>query len=207
MRKKILGAVCVLIMLIGLGITSNIQENEELPAEEKGEIVAERTELTDSEHSFTPESDEKTIIERNDVIWVTSGFMDQTKVEAKISCSNRWGITLTQDEIDLLAKIVWVESRGEPVEGQQAVVEVIFNRMASEVYPDTLYEVLSQNEPVQFCSWKIRDSAEPTEKEYDSIYCVLNGNSALLRNDTMYFSTFPLTDHIETKIGDHYFCY
>ena len=45
--------------------------------------------------------------------------------------TNRWNISLTQEDIDLLAKIVWLEARGEPVEGQKAVVEVVFNRMAS----------------------------------------------------------------------------
>ena len=114
---------------------------------------------------------------------------------------------MTQEEIDLLARIVWLEAQGEPVEGQQAVVEVVFNRMASELYPDTLYEVLSQNNPVQFCSWKNRDRAVPTEKEHQSIEDVLTGKTAILRNDTMYFSTFPLTENVECKIGGHYFCY
>lgn len=67
---------------------------------------------------------------------------------------NRWHITLSPDETELLARIVWLESQGEPVKGQQAVVEVVFNRMRSDVYPDTLYEVLSQKNPVQFCSFK-----------------------------------------------------
>ena len=43
------------------------------------------------------------------------------------------------------------------------------------VYPDTLYEVLSQKNPVQFCSFKNRDRAKPTQKEYDSIQQVLDG--------------------------------
>ena len=41
---------------------------------------------------------------------------------------------MTEEEIDLLAKILWVEARGESVEGQKAVVEVIFNRMVSEKF-------------------------------------------------------------------------
>lgn len=121
--------------------------------------------------------------------------------------SNRWDITLTQDEIDLLAKIVWLESRGEPVEGQEAVVEVIFNRMTSGKFPTTVYEVLSQGNPVQFCSWKNRDHAEPTEKEYQSIQNVLDGKTSILRNDTLYFSTEPLTPRIDRQIGGHSFCY
>lgn len=232
MRKKILGAVVLLMLMLSLGFVSNIQEVRELPEQTAG------TESLYSGYSFTPESDEETGIEKRNVIWVTSSYEEfpketeiiedtETKTDtqeepaaeieaaevtesAEVSAEingNRWGITLTEDEIDLLARIVWLESQGEPVTGQQAVVEVVFNRMCSGVYPATLYEVLSQENPVQFCSWKNRDRAQPTQKEYDSIYSVLNGETSILRNDTMYFSTFPLTEHVEVKIGGHYFCY
>lgn len=123
------------------------------------------------------------------------------------ACQNRWNITLTQEETQLLAQIVWLESRGEPQKGQEAVVEVIFNRIVSDKYPDTLYEVLSQKNPVQFCSWKNHDNAEPTEKEYQSIENVLNGNTNILRSDTLYFSTEPLTNGLDMVIGGHSFCY
>ena len=127
--------------------------------------------------------------------------------ETTAGAENRWNITLTQEEIDLLAKIVWLESQGEPTEGHEAVVEVVFNRMASEKYPDTLYDVLSQGNPTQFCSGKNRERANPTEKEYTSIHEVLNGNTHILRNDTLYFSTEPLTPRLDQKIGGHSFCY
>lgn len=186
-----------------------------------------------SENSFTAESGENTSIEKNEIYRVAvaeeSAFdeaiqpnvtkmqqleaaaeTEESVVEAEAETTeynNRWNITLTEEEIDLLARIVWLESCGEPVEGQQAVVEVIFNRMASELYPDTLYDVLSQKNPVQFCSWKNRDIAKPTDKEYQSIYEVLNGNTNILRNDTLYFSTEPLTSRLDVKIGGHSFCY
>ena len=133
--------------------------------------------------------------------------VDAAEAMSTTAAQNRWDITLTQDEIDLLAKIVWLESRGEPVEGQEAVVEVIFNRMTSGKFPTTVYEVLSQGNPVQFCSWKNRDYAEPTEKEYQSIQNVLDGKTSILRNDTLYFSTEPLTPRIDRQIGGHSFCY
>ena len=47
---------------------------------------------------------------------------------------SKHGGVLTDEEIDLLAKIVWLEANGEPVEGQEAVVEVVLNRMASDLY-------------------------------------------------------------------------
>lgn len=150
--------------------------------------------------SFTTESSEETVgFERRYVTTVTTAYEEQV--------SNRWGIELTEEEIDLLAKIVWVEARGESEEGQRAVIEVIFNRMTSDLFPDTLYDVLSQKKPTQFSSWKHREKAKPTEKEYNSIYEVLNGNSNVLREDTLYFATKKLKSRLDVKIGDHYFCY
>ena len=182
-----------------------------------------------SGYSFTTESDEATGITKNPRTMVASAAPSDAAqevqaasgeaeapeaaeskpatVETTTGAENRWNITLTQEEIDLLAKIVWLESQGEPTEGQEAVVEVVFNRMASEKYPDTLYDVLSQGNPTQFCSWKNRERANPTEKEYTSIHEVLNGNTHILRHDTLYFSTEPLTPRLDQKIGGHSFCY
>lgn len=236
MRKRILGAAVLFGFIVNLTAASNVKEDvavKEIPAMEG--LAAGSIRFA---HSFTPESDEKTEIEKKESIIVGTAYDDdlmqekirntqevqieeiaqtdqivqETPTEQEIQTAqvlpeNRWHITLSPDEMELLARIVWLESQGEPVEGQQAVVEVVFNRMRSEVYPDTLYEVLSQKNPVQFCSFKNRDRAKPTQKEYDSIQQVLDGKTRILRDDTMYFSTFPLTEHVEVKIGGHYFCY
>ena len=236
MRKRILGAAVLFCFIVSLTAASNVKEDvavKEIPAMEG--LAAGSIRFA---HSFTPESDEKTGIEKKETMIVTSAYDDdlmqekirntqeeqieeiaqtdqilqETPTEQEIQTAqvlpeNRWNITLSPDEMELLARIVWLESQGEPVEGQQAVVEVVFNRMRSEVYPDTLYEVLSQKNPVQFCSFKNRNRANPTQKEYESIKQVLDGKTRLLRDDTMYFSTFPLTEHVEVKIGGHYFCY
>lgn len=236
MRKRILGVAVLFGFIVSLTAASNVKEDvavKEIPAMEG--LAAGSIRFA---HSFTPESDEKTEIEKKESIIVATAYDDdlmqekirntqeeqieeiaqtdqivqETPTEQEIQTAqvlpeNRWHITLSPDEMELLARIVWLESQGEPVEGQQAVVEVVFNRMRSEVYPDTLYEVLSQKNPVQFCSFKNRDRAKPTQKEYDSIQQVLDGKTRILRDDTMYFSTFPLTEHVEVKIGGHYFCY
>jgi hypothetical protein len=49
---------------------------------------------------------------------------------------------------DCLAKAVYFEARGESLEGQLAVAEVVMNRAASGRYPGTLCEVITQ--PWQF---------------------------------------------------------
>lgn len=216
MRKQILCAVGAATLAACITITSSQPEVEAKAAVLENTIVktinrdnvflqqdvkpfagifAETLEIP----SFTTESEETVGFERKYVTTVTASYEEQV--------SNRWGIELTEEEIDLLAKIVWVEARGESKEGQRAVVEVVFNRMTSDLFPDTLYDVLSQKKPTQFSSWKHREKAKPTEKEYNSIYEVLNGNSNILREDTLYFATKKLKTRLDVKIGDHYFCY
>lgn len=216
MRKKILGAAYMFIFCLFLIVTSNIKEaasteckamKVEAKAVQDSEeiaVVSAETKMSIragicnviSEKSFTAESDEETEIEKK-----------ENAVVSAPAYENRWGIILNEEEIELLAKIVYLEARGECVEGQEAVVEVVLNRMASDLYPDTLYEVLSQKNPVQFSSWKNRSKAMPTEKEYQSVYNVLNGNTNLLRDDTLYFSTFMMTSNLDVQIENHYFCY
>lgn len=117
---------------------------------------------------------------------------------------NRWNIILTDDEIDLLARIVWVEARGEPVLGQEAVVEVTFNRILSDEFPNDLYSVLSADG--QYASWGMRDMAYDYDEQVDVVKSVLNGHTTILPVNTYYFATSPLTDDIVTVIQHHYFC-
>lgn len=168
--------------------------------------------LSNTATSFTTEIESVATFEKNDIKLVTLYKYNENEeaeaVEAEeVTYENRWDIQLTEEEIELLANILWIEARGESEAGQRAVVEVIFNRMISEDFPDTLYDVLSQKNPTQFASWKLRNTAEPTEKEYTAIYEVLSGKTSLVKNDTVYFATKKLTRNLDVKIGGHYFCY
>lgn len=123
-----------------------------------------------------------------------------------IPVSNRWNILLSKSEKDLLARIVMLESANQSDEGQQAVVEVIMNRIYSDKFPDTLYGVLSQKN--QFSTWKNRNSkrAVPTEQVKQNIELVLNGGTNILPMDTVYFSRGGENSRVERIIGDHVFC-
>ena len=102
------------------------------------------------------------------------------------SDKNKWGIDLTEDEIDLLAKIVWLECRGESDKGQRAVIEVVLNRMIYKKYfSTTLNGVLGDKG--EFTTWDDRNNAEPTEKEYDNIHRVLNDETNILGFEAIYF--------------------
>lgn len=193
--------------LSGYSFTTESDEKTGISKKQTTLVTASENKDSDEEVAGQDREDEKEAEENPAVLAGLAKPVNAAEAMSTTAAQNRWDITLTQDEIDLLAKIVWLESRGEPVEGQEAVVEVIFNRMTSGKFPTTVYEVLSQGNPVQFCSWKNRDYAEPTEKEYQSIQNVLDGKTSILRNDTLYFSTEPLTPRIDRQIGGHSFCY
>lgn len=123
---------------------------------------------------------------------------------------NRWGITLDQEEKELLARIMMLEAGGEPDLGQQAVAEVIFNRIHSPLFPDTVYEVLSQESDgfFQFSSWEDREkkNAEPTQRIIDNIETVLDGKTEILPYETVYFSISGENNRVQAVIGNHVFC-
>lgn len=61
-------------------------------------------------------------------------------------------ISLSDSEIDLLARLVRAEAQTEPLEGKIAVACVVLNRVESPQFPDTLKEVIyapGQFQPVK----------------------------------------------------------
>ncbi|MFH5186893.1 spore cortex-lytic enzyme [Paenibacillus sp. TAB 01] len=52
--------------------------------------------------------------------------------------------SLNRSELDMLAKIIYSEARGEPYEGQVAVGAVVMNRIQSGQFPNTIEGVIFQ---------------------------------------------------------------
>nr|WP_085279001.1 spore cortex-lytic enzyme [Paenibacillus barengoltzii] len=52
--------------------------------------------------------------------------------------------SLNQTEMDLLARVIYSEARGEPYTGQVAVGAVVMNRIQSSLFPDTINGVVFQ---------------------------------------------------------------
>lgn len=113
-------------------------------------------------------------------------------------------ITLTQQDRTLLASIIWLEARGESFEGQQAIAEIVLNRMCSDRFPNTLRSVIFAEG--QFRSVELLDDAKPGELQYKAIDCALRGTS-VLPMEVVHFATYPVNDKQWGKIGGHIFCY
>ena len=73
----------------------------------------------------------------------------------------------------LLAKIAMAEAEGEDTEGKALVICVVLNRVASDDFPDTIEEVIYQED--QFSSVTNRWDVEPDDDCYEAVAMVLGG--------------------------------
>lgn len=112
---------------------------------------------------------------------------------------------VTAEERELIAGIVYLEARGEPAEGQQAVAEVILNRVASGAFPDTVEGVIFQSDPLQFATSPLLDTAEPGEAQYAAVEAALYGEP-VLPESVVFFDATALNDNVWGTIGGHVFC-
>ena len=118
-------------------------------------------------------------------------------------------VTMSEDERRELAGIVQLEAGNQCAEGQQAVVEVVLNRVISPEFPDTVHDVLHQGEDTtrpQFSTIDNLASAEPAAAQYDAIDAALYGPS-ILPDDVVFFSRNGENDRVWGRIQDHVFCY
>ena len=111
---------------------------------------------------------------------------------------------LTEEEKELLLNITYAEAGNQGVEGQRAVIEVIFNRINSEDFPNSLIEVLSQEG--QFSTWKVRNIVERDELPELSLEEVYLNEPILPDESYVFFGRGKKSyakEHV--KIGDHWF--
>mgnify|MGYP003301602097 CR=1 FL=1 len=114
------------------------------------------------------------------------------------------GLALTTEDLDLLAKVVWVEAQGESFEGQQAVAEVVLNRLVSPNFPNTVHDVIYAEG--QFRSVPYLEDATPWQVQYEAIEAAVYGPN-VLPMDVMYFAQQPTNNNVWGKIGGHVFCF
>lgn len=122
---------------------------------------------------------------------------------------NRYAeLHFSDEDVYILACLVYHEARGESFEGQVAVVEVVLNRMLSDYFPDTVEEVVFRKygDVWQFSPAPYLYSAEPDKEQYLAVHTAIEEREHILSEDTVYFSTAPYNESVDMIIGNHYFC-
>ena len=114
------------------------------------------------------------------------------------------GLKLTDDETKLLAKLIYVEARGESAEGQQAIAEVVLNRLVSGNFGSSITDMI--NDESQFVPHKLILSAKPGQAQYEAIDRALYG-PYVLPIEVQFYGRVRTTDSPWGEIGGHIFCY
>lgn len=117
----------------------------------------------------------------------------------------RYGdLTLTEAEKTMLAKLICAEGESESFEGQQAIAEVILNRLVTDGFPSSVYNVIHAEGQFEGASQMYRQS--PTYTQYKAIDQALNG-PYVLPMEVVFFSKGAMNNKVWGKIGVHTFCY
>ena len=116
----------------------------------------------------------------------------------------------TESNINLLARIISAEARGEPYAGQVAVGAVVLNRVEHPSFPDTIEGVIYQNGA--FSAINDGQFWEPIEAScYNAARDALNGwdpsgGAIYYYNPAKTSNAFITSRPVITQIGDHLFC-
>ena len=102
----------------------------------------------------------------------------------EVFCQGKNSLYITKSDIDLMAKLVYGESRGEPFEGKVAVASVVLNRVQSPDFPNSIKEVIL--EPRAFSCVKNNSiKANPDQNCYDAVYEAIKGKDPT--NEALFF--------------------
>lgn len=127
-----------------------------------------------------------------------------------ITANNSGSGQFSSSDIDLLARIISAESRGEPYTGQVAVGAVILNRMAHPSFPNTLAGVIYQ--PGAFsCLYDGGVNAPVADSAYRAARDAINGmdpsgGAVYYYNPEKSTNQWIFSRPVITVIGNHRFC-
>jgi hypothetical protein len=203
---KILRKISVFILIVFLSLTATsfcIEQNNR-----SNQVDTTEYDLPDDEFA-----DVEPVIECDDVVVLIEEPEQTTEIsddeyEPEVVISPFYDIiasSITNEEKEILARLAFLEAGNQSFEGQKAVIEVVLNRVLSEEFPDTIYDVVYQTN--QFSPAGYISSTAPTQDQYDAVESVLTETEPILNLGVVFFSTQQYNDYLFEKIGDHYFCY
>ena len=115
---------------------------------------------------------------------------------------------ISEEDRFLLASLVYAEAGNQDLTGKRLVADVVFNRVDSDIYPDTIREVIYQK--YQFAPVLDRGLerafSEVTDECYEAVDLELERR---LDYRILYFTAEGYGEYgtHAYQHGDHYFCY
>jgi N-acetylmuramoyl-L-alanine amidase len=93
-------------------------------------------------------------------------------------------LIITKSDIDLMAKLVYAESRGEPFQGKIAVASVVLNRVMSPKFPNTIEGVIFQKNAFS-CVVNGKLDTQTNESCYEAVYEAIRGKDPT--NEALFY--------------------
>ena len=139
-------------------------------------------------------------------------YKEKEEVVEVFSYNNKT-LYITEEDLNLMAKIVYAESKGEPQQGKVAVASVILNRVTDPKFPGTIKGVIMQKNAFS-CVVNGEINVTPDEASYMAVYDAIKGADPT--NEALFFynpsiATCNWMKNVEKKkvinIGHHvFFC-
>lgn len=138
-------------------------------------------------------------------------YVEETETEYVDETETEYVQTYTDEELDVLSRIISAEAGNCSWEMMEDVGSVVLNRVASPKFPNTIYDVVFQTDPVQYSPtingayWNT-----PTDGAIEvAKYLLENGSCA--PPDVLYQANFPqgtgTWKTLSTSYSTMYFCY
>lgn len=113
-------------------------------------------------------------------------------------------------DLNLLARVVYGEARGEPYTGQVAVAAVVLNRVRSSSFPNSVAGVVYQSGAFD-CVSDGQINLTPNQSAYNAAKDALNGwdptyGCFFYYNPRTATSKWMLSRTVKLSIGNHAFC-
>lgn len=203
MREKIISFLISILMVpfLSLSISSGDALQAQTPIYDRDPVIIEEiTGIKKPEESIVVE--EELIVEEKPEILDKEIEEEFTEDPIGISLN---GAEVTDEQIELIAIVTMAEAEGECEEGKRLVIDTILNRVDSDIWPNTIEEVIYQ--PSQFsCMWNGRvnrcyvmdDICQLVREELES----------RTNYDVVYFTAggYGLYGEPLFQVGNHFFC-
>lgn len=111
---------------------------------------------------------------------------------------------LSANDISLIAKLISAEAENQPFEGKKLVASVILNRLDSEIFPNTVEEIIFQNDQFSVIKNGAWERAIPIEEDFECVQQELKKRS---NKEILYFTAGGYGEYgtPSLKLADHYF--
>lgn len=111
--------------------------------------------------------------------------------------------SFSEEDENLLARITMAEAEGEDVDGKALVILTVLNRVNSDEFPDTIYDVIYQ--PKQFSPIESGrfDRVEPSDECYEALEMVKDGWDE--SQGSLYFESCEEADNWHSRNLEYLF--